>query len=126
MAESPDGSFHKSDPKMWDVLSSKYLSSKPWLTLRQDQVRLPAGNVIEEYFVLEYPAWVNVIAITLDDRFVLVRQYRHGLGTVHYELTAGVCDAKDGNPEVSARRELLEETGYGGGNWIAFMILSAN
>jgi 8-oxo-dGTP pyrophosphatase MutT (NUDIX family) len=114
------------DPQPWDVLSSSYLSRKPWLTLRQDCVRLPNGALIEEYNVLEYPDWVNIIAVTTDGMVVLVRQYRHGIRAVHYELPAGVCEATDSGPEQTARRELLEETGYGGGDWSLLTTLSAN
>lgn len=116
----------RDDPKPWETLNSTHLSRKPWLTLRQDRVRLPNGAVIEEYNVLEYPDWVNVVAVTRDGKIVLVRQYRHGLGSVHYELPAGVCDPGDPGPEDSARRELLEETGFGGGDWSHLMTLSAN
>ena len=114
------------DPRPWEVLSSRYLSRKPWLTLRQDRVRLPNGAVIEDYNVLEYPDWVNVVAVTTDGMLVLVRQYRHGVRAVHYELPAGVCEAADPGPEDTARRELLEETGYGGGDWSRLSTLSAN
>lgn len=114
------------DPRPWDVLSSSYLSRKPWLTLRQDHVRLPNGAAIEDYNVLEYPDWVNVLAVTADGMIVLVRQYRHGIRAVHYELPAGVCEATDRDPEETARRELLEETGYGGGDWSLLSTLSAN
>ncbi len=48
------------DPQPWEVLSSSYLSRKPWLTLRQDCVRMPNGTLIEDYNVLEYPDWVNI------------------------------------------------------------------
>jgi 8-oxo-dGTP pyrophosphatase MutT (NUDIX family) len=114
------------EPQAWEVLGSVYLSRKPWLTLRQDRVRLPGGAVIDEYFVLEYPAWVNVVAVTPDDRVVLVRQYRHGLGRVSVELPAGVVDPDDPSPEAAARRELLEETGFGGGTWSSLCVASAN
>jgi 8-oxo-dGTP pyrophosphatase MutT (NUDIX family) len=113
-------------PLAWEVLGSTYLSRKPWLTLRQDRVRLPTGAVIDEYFVLEYPPWVNVVAVTPADQLVLVRQYRHGLGQVSVELPAGVVDPGDPSPETAARRELLEETGYGGGAWSALCVASAN
>jgi 8-oxo-dGTP pyrophosphatase MutT (NUDIX family) len=115
-----------SDPLPWDVLGSAYLSRRPWLTLRQDRVRLPGGAVIDEYFVLEYPAWVNVVAVTPDDRVVLVRQYRHGLGRVDFELPAGVVEPGDASPEDAARRELREETGYAGGAWRPLCVASAN
>ena len=87
---------------------------------------LPNGNHIPEYYILEYPDWVNTIAITKDGKFVFVRQYRPGLGRTSYELCAGVCDKEDASPLVSAQRELWEETGYGKGNWREYMVISAN
>ena len=99
------------EPRAWDVLESAYLSRKPWLTLRRDRVRLPGGAVIDEYLVLEYPAWVSVVAVTSEGRVVLVRQYRHGLGRAGVELPAGVVEPGDPSPESAARRELREETG---------------
>ena len=114
------------DPRPWDVLSSRYVSREPWLTLRQDRVRLPNGTLIDDYYVLEYPDWVNVLALTTEGLVVLVRQYRHGIRDVHFELPGGVCDSTDAGPEETARRELLEETGYGGGAWSHLSTLSAN
>jgi 8-oxo-dGTP pyrophosphatase MutT (NUDIX family) len=109
------------------VLARRYLVQKPpWLVLRQDHVRLPGGAEIAEYWVSEFPPWVNVVAVTAGDEVVLVRQYRHGLGAVHYEIPAGVVDPSDPNPEAAARRELLAETGYGGGRWSPLLTLSAN
>ncbi|HVT88831.1 MAG TPA: NUDIX hydrolase [Tepidisphaeraceae bacterium] len=114
------------DPQAWKVLDSKYISKRPWLTVRQDCVQLPSGATIDEYYVLEYSEWINVLAITDDDYIVMVRQYRHPLQQVYLELPGGVVDASDVNPEAAAKRELLEETGYGGGTWEHFMSLSAN
>ena len=114
------------DNKKWKVLTSEYLFQEPWLTVRRELVELPNGNRIPEYYVLEYPEWVNVIAITKDKKFVMVRQYRHGLGITAYELCAGVAEKEDASPMVSAQRELLEETGYGNGNWIEYTQISAN
>lgn len=68
------------DPRHWEILKSDYLFRRPWLTARRDCVRLPAGVVNDEYYVLEYPDWVNVIARTKTGEFVFIRQYRHGLG----------------------------------------------
>ncbi|WP_422929609.1 NUDIX hydrolase [Singulisphaera sp. PoT] len=114
------------DPRPWDVLSSSFLYRKPWMTLRSDRVRLSNGTIIDDFNILEYPDWVNVVAVTGECEVVLVRQYRHGIRDVFYELPAGVCDAEDPGHEESARRELLEETGYGGGVWSPLMTLSAN
>ena len=109
----------------WEVLESAYLHRRPWLTVRRDKVRLPTGTVHPEYYVLEYPTWVNVIALTPEGKFVMVKQYRHGLGIVATELCAGVAEAGE-EPMEAAKRELLEETGFGGGDWELLSVLCAN
>lgn len=114
------------EPKPWTVLDRRYvLDRQPYMTLREDTVELPNGARINDYFVFEYPDWAITLAVTRDEHFVLIRQYRHGIGKVIYELPAGVVDPSEPLLE-SARRELLEETGYGGGQWQAWMQVSAN
>ena len=109
----------------WKLLSSEYLFRRPWLTARRDKVKLPDGRTIDEYYVLEYPTWVNVIAVTKDQQLVLVRQYRHALGCTSFEVVAGVAEEGE-SPLQAAQRELFEETGYGNGHWSELMQLSAN
>ncbi len=116
----------KSDDMTWEVLDSQYISQEPWFTVRKEKVKLPNGNTIDSYYVLEYPDWVNVIAITQEGKFIFERQYRHGLQCTSYELCAGVCEKEDASPLVSAQRELLEETGYGKGEWHELMVVSPN
>ena len=113
------------DDRKWEILSTEYLIRRPWLTARRDHVKLPTGVENPEFYVLEYPDLVNVIAITKEGEFVMIRQYRHGLGETRYELCAGVSEEGE-DPVESARRELYEETGYGGGEWQLWMTISAN
>ncbi|MDE6382992.1 MAG: NUDIX hydrolase [Paramuribaculum sp.] len=108
-----------------ELISSEYLIRRPWLTARRDKLRLPDGRINPEYYVLEYPSWVNVIAVTKEGRYVMVRQYRHGLGIISTELCAGVVEEGE-EPEQAARRELREETGYTGGRWQLQCVLSGN
>ena len=100
----------------WRIRRSDYVLKTKWLTVRKDVVGMPSGMVIEDYYVLEYPDWINVIAITEDGRFVIERQYRHGTQSVDYEICAGTMERGEQALEA-AKRELLEETGYEGGDW---------
>ncbi len=109
----------------WEILDSEYLFRRPWLTARRDKVKLPDGRINPEYYVLEYPDWVNVIAITDEGEFVMVEQFRHGLRDYFTELVAGVIEEGE-KPLEAAKRELLEETGYSGGKWELFMEISQN
>jgi 8-oxo-dGTP pyrophosphatase MutT (NUDIX family) len=95
----------------WKTCSSAYIVKKPWATLRVDECKLPDGRIASEYYVLEYPNWVNVVAITEDEKVIMVRQYRHSGDIVSIEIPGGVIDG-DEKPIEAAKRELLEETGY--------------
>ena len=113
------------EDKKWKILSTEYLVQRPWLTARRDVAELPDGRINHEYYVLEYPDWVNIIAITKDGKIVMERQYRHALGKTCYELPCGVIE-KGETPLEAAKRELLEETGFAGGEWQEWMTLSPN
>lgn len=109
----------------WRLVDSEYLIRRPWLTARRDTVELPDGRINDEFYILEYPTWVNVIAIDKDGKFVMVEQFRHGLGDVFTELCAGVAEEGE-EPIDAAKRELLEETGYTGGEWRLLNKISQN
>ena len=109
----------------WKSLCSEYIIKRPWLTARRDKIELPDGRIIPEFYVLEYPEWVNVIAITTDGRFVMERQYRYAADSTNYEIPCGVMEQGE-TPLEAAMRELKEETGYGGGQWRELMFISAN
>lgn len=109
----------------WKSLCSEYIIKRPWLTARRDKIELPDGRIIPEFYVLEYPEWVNVIAITTDGKFVMERQYRYAADSTNYEIPCGVMEQGE-TPLEAAMRELKEETGYGGGQWRELMCISAN
>ena len=118
--------FPGDDDGRWRTLSSTYLFQRPWLTVRCQRMLLPTGREHPEYYILEYPTWVNIIALTPDDRMLLVRQYRPALDITRYELCAGVMDPSDASPLEAAQRELLEETGFGGGEGTKLMVVGPN
>ena len=109
----------------WEVIESEYLFREPWLTARREHVKLPTGAEIQDFYVLEYPEFCNVIAITKEGKFLMERQYRHAQHLTAIEIPAG-CVEKGEDPMEAARRELYEETGYGGGEWSKLMTISPN
>jgi 8-oxo-dGTP pyrophosphatase MutT (NUDIX family) len=95
----------------WKMLESKYVYRDRWLQVRADKCELPDGRILEPYYVIEVPDWTNMVVITKDERIVLVKQYRHALGTTTLELPGGILE-KGELPMASAIREMQEETGY--------------
>ncbi len=95
----------------WKLLSSHYIHKGPWATLRIDKCEMPDGRIVDDYYVLEYSNWVNGVAITEDNKVLMVKQYRHAAGIISLEIPGGVIDG-DEKPVEALRRELLEETGY--------------
>ena len=104
-------------PAPWKVLSSRTTYADQWLKLRTDRCQSSRGHILEAYHVLEFPDWVNVVALTNENRLILVKEYRHGAGEVLLGLPSGTREQNDQNPEQTTRRELEEETGYTGGEY---------
>jgi 8-oxo-dGTP pyrophosphatase MutT (NUDIX family) len=98
----------------WRVTASRYIHKDRWISVRADDCVTDEGAVVAPYYVLEYPDWVEIVALDADDNVLLVRQYRHGLGDISTELPAGGMDPGETDPVAAAERELLEETGCAG------------
>lgn len=75
---------------------------------------LRTGAVQDFYYIHCYD-WVNVIALTPEEKLVMIRQFRHGSGNLEIEVPGGGIDRLDADPVAAGARELLEETGYRGG-----------
>ncbi|OUL19183.1 NUDIX hydrolase [Nostoc sp. 106C] len=98
--------------KKWTILKSKMVLDHPWCKVRKDEIELPNGTVIDDYFVNLKPEVALILPITSNQEIVFVRQYRHAVGEFFIELPAGSFDPKQESAEVAAIRELVEETGY--------------
>ena len=80
------------------------------LDVRRDRVRLPDGaESVREYIV--HPGAVLVVPVLDDGRLLIERQFRYPLQRVFIEFPAGKIDPGE-SPEVTAHREMIEETGY--------------
>lgn len=80
---------------------------------RIDHCASPVDGHVHPFVVIDAPDWVNVLALTDDDTWVLVRQFRFGTRTTTLELPGGAVDRGEDLVAAGAR-ELLEETGYAG------------
>ena len=76
--------------------------------------RHPGRQVTHDFFVIESTDWVNTIGVTGAGEIILVNQYRFGSQACSWEIPGGLIDAGE-DPIAAGRRELLEETGFGGG-----------
>lgn len=95
----------------WKILSSQYLTDKPYFTARKDKCETPSGKIIPEYYVVELDLTLCALGITEDNHAVMVKQYRHPVRKTLLELPGGFVD-KNETPEKAIAREMLEETGY--------------
>jgi 8-oxo-dGTP pyrophosphatase MutT (NUDIX family) len=97
----------------WTRTASHYLFQSRWYAVRHDALISPEGKAIT-YTVVEHPGYVVIVLLLSDGRVVMERIYRYPLQRVALECPSGSLDGEE--PEIAARRELEEETGYRVGN----------
>ena len=101
----------------WKVLkTSEVFSAEPWLALSVQQVRVPDGRIIDDFYQLALPDFTLVFAATPSGEIIMIRQYKHGAKRTSLTLPGGLVE-KGEDPEEAAKRELLEETGYQAESW---------
>ena len=98
--------------KPWPKIKSNKTFDTGLFSITTNRCRSPRTGQEHDFYVINFPNWVQVIPLTSDDQIVMVRQFRHGCGQILFELPGGLIDKSDISPDQTARRELLEETGY--------------
>ena len=96
----------------WKILNSQLVLDNPWCKVRRDEVELPSGQLIDDFFVNVRPDIVLILAVTQQQEIVFVRQYRHGVQDILLELPGGGFHSQLETSLSAAHRELEEETGY--------------
>jgi 8-oxo-dGDP phosphatase len=103
-------------PAHWRVVSSAELLRSRLVAVRSDKVLTPENDVAERDVVL-HPGAVAVLALDDADRILMIRQYRHPVQRLLWEIPAGLRDVPGEEPWVTAPRELMEEAGYRAKDW---------
>lgn len=109
----------------WETVSSEQVADCRVFQVRRDRCSRTSDGKESDFFIIDSPDWVNVVAITSGGEFVMIEQFRHGTCETGLELPGGLIDEGE-SPEEAAKRELLEETGYSSADWIAIGSCSPN
>lgn len=117
-----DFKFHKNK---WLTQEDKKVFETPIFDLHVKRMAPKPDETAGDFYVLEAPEWINIIALTTENQIILVEQYRHGIDEVTLELPGGMVDEGE-RPFESAQRELLEETGFTSNDWKTLGKVSSN
>jgi 8-oxo-dGDP phosphatase len=100
----------------WPVVASEPLLKHWLISVRNDKVRVPDDQYAERT-VVTHPGAVAILALDDAQRVLMIKQYRHPVGRLLWEIPAGLRDTDGESPLQTAQRELLEETGYQASQW---------
>ncbi len=101
----------------WRILDRKVIyTAQPYIELSVETVALPDGRIVPDYHHLSAGSFATILPETEDGRFMLLRQYRHGVRRVGLAWPGGRLHDQE-EPLEAAQRELLEELGASAEAW---------
>ena len=105
---------------MWKLINSKKLIDNKWLAVTKDQVELPNGKVIDDFYSVTIADAVAIVALDSSGNIILKKEYKYATGEELIEIPAGMIEPNETDSLEVAKRELLEETGYESSEWTYF------
>ncbi|MCP4694207.1 MAG: NUDIX hydrolase, partial [Desulfobacterales bacterium] len=103
-------------PRAWRLIKTEEGPDLGLFKVRYNWRENPRNGRELKTVMLDSIDWVNAVAITRDERIVVVRQYRFGIEDFTTEIPGGMVDPGEDSGQAAAR-ELLEETGYTSRSW---------
>jgi len=100
------------------LLNKKVIIDEPWLKVSSNDYQLPDENTLKDYYVVEEKNGVTIIALTSENKILIVEQFRPPVETITLDFPGGLIEKGDTDPLLRAKHELLEETGYESNNWV--------
>jgi len=105
------------DNQKWKSLTKEsILLKKPWFEVFKEEIQLPDGKVIPDYYEIEMPHYTAVFAVTVEKKIMVLRCYRNAIGEVTLTMPGGMIEDGE-SPLRGMQREFLEETGYKAKEW---------
>ena len=105
------------DNQKWESLSKELiLQRKPWFEIFREEICLPDGKIVPDYYGIEMPHYTAVFAVTKEQTILVLRCYRHAIGEVTLTMPGGMVEESE-LPLEGIKREFLEETGYKAKDW---------
>lgn len=103
--------------KKWDLLQTKEVfEAKPWIKVFQDKIRLTNGRIVNDFYRVDLPEFVMIYAYDEQGNVLIEKKYEHAINEICFALPAGCMEAGEESTQT-AKRELLEETGYIAHSW---------
>jgi len=103
-------------PEKWKLQKSTPLNDYRIFSTKKKSSVSPKDGTVHDFYVMDAPDWVNIIAVAPAGEILLIKQFRHGTGEITLEIPGGMIDPGE-SPAECARRELLEETGFTSSRW---------
>lgn len=103
--------------KKWKVLNNERVLDSKWVKVDKEKVEISNGVVIDDFYKVKIADASAIVALTVDNKIILKKEYRHCYEKELLEIPAGMINEDELDPLITAKRELLEETGYTSKDW---------
>lgn len=111
----------------WKLNKTEHIVQDEWIDFRKESFILPDGKEFSPFYNYSRRNFVVIIARTKDDKYITVKQFRHGLKKVTTEFCAGGIEGSEHESALlAAKRELEEETGYISDKWKHIYTIPSN